>query len=146
MALPTYSTATSESDRPVSPAEQLGMPADDGDYTWLSYTEKMAMGVFGRIPGAEALRRSMVPTPSPTGAYIYEFYGCFGQGFCNTTCTAYPTTNVDKGEALCSQIQASYQRNVMVFDNHTECLNGANVPLSCGSKGAYPFYHYVRVA
>lgn len=53
VALPTYSTATSESDRPVSPAEQLGMPADDGDYTWLSYTEKMAMGVFGRIPGAE---------------------------------------------------------------------------------------------
>lgn len=34
---------------------------------------------------------------------------------CNTTCSAYPTTDVEKGEALCSQKQASYQRNVMVF-------------------------------
>lgn len=98
----------------TSTIQEVAAPVDDASDDSLSmqsYTEKMATGLFGRIPGLEgqsvrhpaashtvpavqssnavltmplslyiALRRSMVPTPSPTGSYIYEFYGCFGQG------------------------------------------------------------------
>jgi hypothetical protein len=49
-ALPTHSPETAS---PVSSLEPLDTQADDGDYTWLSYTEKMALGVFGRFPGLE---------------------------------------------------------------------------------------------
>lgn len=49
-ALPTYEPETKLSASSVQP---LDIPADDGDYTWMSYTEKMALGVFGRIPGLE---------------------------------------------------------------------------------------------
>lgn len=186
-ALPTYNTATTESERPVSPAEQLGTQ-DDGDYTWLSYTEKMAMGVFGRIPGVEGEHCDPL---CPVRGYLI-IYSCFvfhlasvrptsaarllvnlydrhslrtrSQHFvdrwfplplllvpistsstdasardvrtcrinrnrsrliplplaivCNTTCNAYPITDVEAGEAVCSQTNASYQRNVMIFGEH----------------------------
>lgn len=33
--------------------EQTVPSADQEEYGWLSYTEKMAMGAFGRIPGLD---------------------------------------------------------------------------------------------
>lgn len=50
---------------------------------------------------------------------------------CNTTCPAYPTTDLEAGEALCSQTNATYQRNVMIFGEHLHMIPGVPEAMSC---------------
>lgn len=52
-AIPTASNFGNVVERSPADDRETGSAVVQADYGWLSYTEKMAMGFFGQIPGLE---------------------------------------------------------------------------------------------